>query len=80
MRVFNWFVKGLLSYVCVKGKAHTTKPTFVSTTGFEGVAFLEQENGHYAPPLAVVARGSVVERKFREGGATARLHGCRCSL
>ena len=32
MQVLNWFVKGVLSYVHVKGKAHASKPTLVSTT------------------------------------------------
>ena len=45
MRVLNWFVKGLLSYVRVKGKAHASKPTLASTTPVvQEVAALE-ENG-----------------------------------
>ena len=32
MRVLHWFVKGLLSYVHVKAKAHASMSTLVSTT------------------------------------------------
>ena len=32
MRVVNYFVKGLLRYVCVKGKAHDLKSIFASTS------------------------------------------------
>ena len=44
MRVLNWFVKGLLSYVRVKGKAHVSKPTLASTTPVvQEVAALEED-------------------------------------
>ena len=62
MRVFNWFVKGLLSYVCVKGKAHASKPTFTSTTRLSKRSLsLNRAVRHYAAPLAVVARDSAME-------------------
>ena len=58
----NWFVKGLLSYVRVKGKAHASKPTFASTTRSSKMSLsLNRTAGHYATLLAVVARGSVAE-------------------
>ena len=44
VRVLNWFVKGLLSYVRVKWKAHASKPTLASTTPVvQEVAALEKD-------------------------------------
>ena len=39
------FVKGLLSCVCVKGKAHASKPTLVSTTPVVQEVAAHEEDG-----------------------------------
>ena len=45
VRGFSWFVKGLLSYVCVKGKAQASKPTLTSTTRFVQEVAAHEEDG-----------------------------------
>ena len=60
--MINWFVKGLISYLRVKEKTYVTTRTFVSTIWLSTMSLsLNTTVGHYATPLVVVARGSVVE-------------------
>ena len=62
VQVFNWFVKRLLSYVGVKGKAHASKSTFASNTWLlKRLLSLNRAVRHYATLLTVVVRVSFAE-------------------